>query len=233
MATAAATSAAVTVGKWGCGGRNLRRRAMQLQLRGPQKSAPQRNSSFEHQLATSVRMASAPMGEQHTRSNCSKCTRVIAEHAWQALKRAYIDAGFFGLFFFCAMRQNMQKPCPHFRVNSDSVLSHQGMPQQGLRPSCIAARVHLLGRRYLNARGRRCAPALSAASMEARRVRANTWKRSRHACCCTSAEGTATQEGGLGLRFEPDFSNVENKGRDTPLRPPTSSAVRTAKRYLF
>ena len=160
MATAAATSAAETVGKRGCGGRNLRRRVLRLQLRGPQKklastkSAPQRNSSFA-QLATSVRMASAPMGEQHTRSNCSKCTRVIAEHAWRALKKAYIDAGFFGLFFFCAMRQNMQKPCPHFRVNSDSVLSHQGMPQQGLRPSCIAARIHLLGRRYLNARGRR------------------------------------------------------------------------------
>ncbi len=70
MATTAATSAAVTLGKRGCGGRNLRRRVMQLQLRGPQKklastkSAPQRNSSFAHQLATSVRMASAPMGEQ-------------------------------------------------------------------------------------------------------------------------------------------------------------------------
>ena len=162
MATTAATSAAATLGKRGCGGRNLRRRVMQLQLRGPQKklastkSAPQRNSSFAHQLATSVRMASAPMGEQQTQSNCSKCTRVIAEHAWRALKRAYIDAGFFGLFFFCAMRQNMQKPCPHFRVNSDSVFSQQGIPQQGLlRPSCIAARIHLLGRRYLNARGRR------------------------------------------------------------------------------
>ena len=155
MATAATTSAAVAVRKWGCGGRNLRRRAMQLQLRGPQKSAPQRNSSFAHQLATSVRMASAPMGEQQTQSNCSKCTRVIAEHAWRALKRAYIDAGFFGLFFFCAMRQNMQKSCTHLRVNSDSVLPQQGIPQQGpLRPSCIAAR-NMLGRRYLNARGRR------------------------------------------------------------------------------
>jgi hypothetical protein len=112
MATAATTSAAVAVRKWGCGGRNLRRRAMQLQLRGPQKSAPQRNSSFEHQLATSERMASAPMGVQHTCSNCSKCTRVIAERAWRALKRAYFDAGFFGPFFLCAMRQNMQKPCP-------------------------------------------------------------------------------------------------------------------------
>jgi hypothetical protein len=50
-----------------------------------------------------IRMASAPMGEQRTRSNCSKCTRVIAQHVWRALKRAYIDAGFFGLFFFCAM----------------------------------------------------------------------------------------------------------------------------------
>ena len=161
MATAAATSAAETVGKRGCGGRNLRRRVMRLQLRGPQKklastkSAPQRNSSFA-QLATSVRMASAPMGEQNTRSNCSKCTRVIAQRAWRALKRAYMEAGFFSLFFFCAMRQNMQKSCPHLRVNSDSVLSQQGIPQQGLlRPSCIAARIHLLGRRYLNARGRR------------------------------------------------------------------------------
>jgi len=130
MATAAATSAAVTVGKWGCGGRNLRRRVMQLQLRGPQKklastkSAPQRNSSFEHQLATSVRMASAPMGEQHTRSNCSKCTRVIAQHAWRALKRAYIDAGFFGLFFFCAMRQNMQKSCPHLQGQQRLCVAH-------------------------------------------------------------------------------------------------------------
>ncbi len=161
MATAAATSAAETVGKRGCGGRNLRRRVLRLQLRGPQKklastkSAPQRNSSFA-QLATSVRMASAPMGEQQTQSNCSKCTRVIAQHAWRALKRAYMDAGFFSLFFFCAMRQNMQKLCPHLRVNSDSVLSQQGIPQQGLlRPSCIAARIHLLARRYFNARGRR------------------------------------------------------------------------------
>jgi hypothetical protein len=83
------------------------------------------------------------MGEQHNRLNGSKCTCVIAEHALRALKRAYIDAGFFGLFFFCATRQNLQKLCPHFRVNSDSVFSQQGIPQQGmLRPSCIATRMH-------------------------------------------------------------------------------------------
>ncbi len=34
--------------------------------------------------------------------------------------------------------------------------------------------------------------------------------------------------GAAGLRFELDFSNVENR-RDTPLRPPTFSAFRTAK----
>ena len=35
-----------------------------------------------------------------------------------------------------------------------------------------------------------------------------------------------------GLRFEPDFSNVESR-RDTPVRPPTFSAFRTAKQQFF
>ena len=38
--------------------------------------------------------------------------------------------------------------------------------------------------------------------------------------------------GSWGLRFEPDFSNVESR-RDTPLRPPTFSAFRTAKQQVF
>jgi hypothetical protein len=39
--------------------------------------------------------------------------------------------------------------------------------------------------------------------------------------------------GSLGLRFEPDFSNVESRHRDTPVRPPTFSAFRTAKQQFF
>ena len=35
-----------------------------------------------------------------------------------------------------------------------------------------------------------------------------------------------------GLRFEPDFSNVESRHRDTPVRPPTFSAFRTAKQQF-
>jgi len=37
--------------------------------------------------------------------------------------------------------------------------------------------------------------------------------------------------GAWGLRFEPDFSNVESR-RDTPVRPPTFSAFRTAKQQF-
>jgi len=38
--------------------------------------------------------------------------------------------------------------------------------------------------------------------------------------------------GSWGLRFEPDFSNVESRHRDTPVRPPTFSAFRTAKQQV-
>ena len=37
--------------------------------------------------------------------------------------------------------------------------------------------------------------------------------------------------GSWGLSFEPDFSNVESR-RDTPVRPPTFSAFRTAKQQV-
>ncbi len=53
---------------------------------------------------------------------------------------SYTDFGFLSLFFFCAARHGMQKLCPHFKFSRGSVLSQQGIPQQGLlHASCIVA----------------------------------------------------------------------------------------------
>ena len=70
---------------------------------------------------------------------CDRSAQVRAQHG------AYMDVGFLCLFFFCAVRQNVQKSCPHFKDISGSVLPQQGMPQHGpLHCSCIAVRDHCL-----------------------------------------------------------------------------------------
>ena len=128
---------------------DVRRTLIWLQHRRPKtkpsstKSAPQRNRRFARQLAASVRIGTAQRGKRFTGAICRRAgasaAQVCAQHG------AYMDVGFLCLFFFCAVRQNTQKPCPHFKDISGSVLPQQGMPQHWLlHCSCIAARDHCL-----------------------------------------------------------------------------------------